>query len=87
MGALCHYWIKKVPVLSAIFCHEKMLDYAYNCQLWKENTDVFITAKILSVGAPELILQAKPRCNLKQEMSRIFLFSIVSLYGCESATN
>ena len=54
---------KNVPVLSAIFCHEKMLDYAYNWQLWKENTDVFKTAKILSVSATELMLQAKPRGN------------------------
>ena len=63
---------KNVPVLSAIFCHEKMLEYAYNWQLWKENTDVFKTAKILSVSAPELMLQAKPRWNIKQEMSWIF---------------
>jgi hypothetical protein len=38
----------KAFVLNKIFCHEKMLDYAYNWQLWKENTDVSKTAKILS---------------------------------------
>jgi hypothetical protein len=25
-----HFWMKNVPVLNGIFCHDKMLDYAYN---------------------------------------------------------
>jgi hypothetical protein len=52
---------KRARFKRNILSQKKMLDYAYNCQLWKENTDVFKAAKILSVRAPELILQAKPR--------------------------
>ena len=59
LGALFHFWIKNVPVLSAIFCHEKMLDYAYSMHI--KHSEVSESAKILSVSAPELILQAKPR--------------------------
>ena len=40
-GRSFNFWIKNVPVLNKIFCHEKMPDDAYNLQLWKENTLTF----------------------------------------------
>jgi hypothetical protein len=43
----------------------------------------------LSVSATELLLQAKPRLHVIQEVSQILeaLCSNVSLYGCECARN
>ena len=55
----------------------------------KKHSDVSKSAKILSVSATELMLQAKPRLHFKQEMPQILeaLCSNVSLYGCECARN
>jgi hypothetical protein len=59
LGAVFSFWGEKnVPVLNRIFCQDKMLEYAYNWQLWIENTNLSKTVKILSVSITELMLQA-----------------------------
>ena len=40
MGALFHYWIKRRARFKRNILSRKD-DYAYNCQLWKENSLTF----------------------------------------------
>ena len=61
-----------------------MLEYAYNWQLWTENTNVSKTVKILSVSITEL-LQAKAWEKSNPEVPQVLkaLRSNDSLFDCE----